>query len=79
LRNNTWWGKNKNQLVLYCRAKRRRKDSSALRYLPQTAGCSSVVNADLIAYGISPFDSYQLNMKLAIFFSVRYMQTSTSG
>lgn len=29
----------------------------ALRYLPQIAGCRNFVNADLIAYGFSPFDS----------------------
>jgi predicted ABC-type ATPase len=29
----------------------------ALRYLPQIAGCRNFVNADLIAYGLSPFDS----------------------
>lgn len=33
------------------------KTTFALRYLPQIAGCSNFVNADLIAYGISPFDS----------------------
>jgi predicted ABC-type ATPase len=29
----------------------------ALRYLPKIAGCRNFVNADLIAYGLSPFDS----------------------
>lgn len=33
------------------------KTTFALRYLPQIAGCRNFVNADLIAYGFSPFDS----------------------
>ncbi|MCX5635651.1 MAG: hypothetical protein NTW55_07435 [Planctomycetota bacterium] len=33
------------------------KTTFALRYLPQAAGCRNFVNADLIAYGLSPFDS----------------------
>jgi len=33
------------------------KTTFALRYLPETAGCRNFVNADLIAYGLSPFDS----------------------
>jgi predicted ABC-type ATPase len=33
------------------------KTTFALRYLPQVADCRNFVNADLIAYGISPFDS----------------------
>lgn len=33
------------------------KTTFALRYLPRIAGCRNFVNADLIAYGISPFDS----------------------
>jgi predicted ABC-type ATPase len=33
------------------------KTTFALRYLPQIAGCRNFVNADLISYGISPFDS----------------------
>lgn len=33
------------------------KTTFALRYLPQIASCRNFVNADLIAYGISPFDS----------------------
>ena len=33
------------------------KTTFALRYLPEIAGCSNFVNADLIAYGLSPFDS----------------------
>jgi len=33
------------------------KTTFALRYLPQIAGCRNFVNADLIAYGISPLDS----------------------
>ena len=33
------------------------KTTFALSYLPQIAGCHNFVNADLIAYGLSPFDS----------------------
>jgi predicted ABC-type ATPase len=33
------------------------KTTFALSYLPQIAGCRNFVNADLIAYGLSPFDS----------------------
>ena len=33
------------------------KTTFALRYLPKITGCRNFVNADLIAYGISPFDS----------------------
>jgi predicted ABC-type ATPase len=33
------------------------KTTFALRYIPQIAGCRNFVNADLIAYGLSPFDS----------------------
>jgi hypothetical protein len=33
------------------------KTTFALRYLPQIAGCHNFVNADLIAYGLSPFGS----------------------
>ncbi|MFH1717225.1 MAG: hypothetical protein ABIF19_07740 [Planctomycetota bacterium] len=33
------------------------KTTFALRYLPQIAGCHNFVNADLIAYGLSPLDS----------------------
>jgi predicted ABC-type ATPase len=33
------------------------KTTFALRYLPQIAGCRNFINADLIAYGLSPFDS----------------------
>lgn len=33
------------------------KTTFALRYLPQIAGCRNFVNADLIAYGLSPLDS----------------------
>ncbi|HEC04287.1 MAG TPA: hypothetical protein ENI81_12200 [Phycisphaerales bacterium] len=33
------------------------KTTFALRYLPQIAGCRNFVNADLIASGLSPFDS----------------------
>ena len=33
------------------------KTTFALCYLPQIVGCRNFVNADLIAYGLSPFDS----------------------
>jgi len=33
------------------------KTTFALNYLPEIAGCNNFVNADLIAYGISPLDS----------------------
>lgn len=33
------------------------KTTFALKYLPEIAGCQNYVNADLIAYGISPLDS----------------------
>ena len=33
------------------------KTTFALKYLPEIADCSNFVNADLIAYGISPLDS----------------------
>ncbi|MCK4887669.1 MAG: hypothetical protein KAS96_09795 [Planctomycetes bacterium] len=33
------------------------KTTFALNYLPEIAGCRNFVNADLIAYGISPLDS----------------------
>ena len=33
------------------------KTTFALNYLPEIAGCHNFVNADLIAYGISPLDS----------------------
>ncbi len=33
------------------------KTTFALNYLPKIAGCHNFVNADLIAYGISPLDS----------------------
>ena len=39
------------------------KTTFALRYLPQIAGCRNFVNADLIAYGISPFDSLSAQYK----------------
>ena len=45
----------------------------ALRYLPQIAGCHNFVNADLIAYGISPFDSLSAQYKAGrIFLSQIY-------
>ena len=33
------------------------KTTFAMKYLPEIAGCQNYVNADLIAYGISPLDS----------------------
>jgi predicted ABC-type ATPase len=33
------------------------KTTFAMKYLPEIAGCSNFINADLIAYGISPLDS----------------------
>ena len=33
------------------------KTTFALRYLPQIAGCRNFVNADLISYGLSPFNA----------------------
>ncbi len=33
------------------------KTTFAMEYLPEIAGCQNYVNADLIAYGISPLDS----------------------
>jgi predicted ABC-type ATPase len=33
------------------------KTTFALNYLPEIAGCRNFVNADMIAYGISPLDS----------------------
>jgi len=33
------------------------KTTFSLRYLPEITGCRNFVNADLIAYGLSPFDS----------------------
>lgn len=33
------------------------KTTFALRYLPQIAGCRNFINADLIAYGLSPLNS----------------------
>ena len=33
------------------------KTTFALQYLPQIAGCRNFVNADFLAYGLSPFDS----------------------
>ena len=39
------------------------KTTFALRYLPQIAGCRNFVNADLIAYGLSPFDSLSAQLE----------------
>lgn len=39
------------------------KTTFALRYLPQTAGCKNFINADFLAYGLSPFDSLAAQYK----------------
>jgi predicted ABC-type ATPase len=39
-----------------------------LRYLPQIADCRNFVNADLIAYGFSPFDSLSAQYEAGRFF-----------
>jgi hypothetical protein len=39
------------------------KTTFALRYLPKIAGCRNFVNADLIAYGLSPFDSLSAQLE----------------
>jgi predicted ABC-type ATPase len=39
------------------------KTTFALRYLPQIAGCRNFINADLIAYGLSPFDSLSAQLE----------------
>jgi len=44
------------------------KTTFALRYLPQIAGCRNFVNADLIAYGLSPFDSLSAQYEAGRFF-----------
>jgi len=44
------------------------KTTFALRYLPQIAGCRNFVNADLIAYGFSPFDSLSAQYEASRFF-----------
>jgi len=44
------------------------KTTFALRYLPQIAGCRNFVNADLIAYGFSPFDSLSAQYEAGRFF-----------
>jgi len=44
------------------------KTTFALRYLPKIAGCHSFVNADLIAYGFSPFDSLSAQYEAGRFF-----------
>ena len=44
-------------MLYHCRPKWSRKTTFALKYLPQIAGCHNFVNADMIAYGISPLDS----------------------
>ena len=33
------------------------KTTFAMKYLPEIAGCHNFINADLIAFGISPLDS----------------------
>lgn len=44
------------------------KTTFALRYLPQIAGCYNFVNADLIASGISPFNSLSAQYEAGRFF-----------
>jgi predicted ABC-type ATPase len=44
------------------------KTTFALRYLPQIAGCRNFVNADLIAYCFSPFDSLSAQYEAGRFF-----------
>jgi predicted ABC-type ATPase len=44
------------------------KTTFALRYLPEIAGCRNFVNADLIAYGLSPFDSLSAQYEAGRFF-----------
>ncbi len=44
------------------------KTTFALRYLPEIAGCRNFVNADLIAYGFSPFDSLSAQYEAGRFF-----------
>jgi predicted ABC-type ATPase len=44
------------------------KTTFALRYLPQIAGCHNFVNADLIAYGFSPFDTLSAQYEAGHFF-----------
>ena len=39
------------------------KTTFALRYLPQIAGCRNFVNADLIAYGLSPLNSLSAQLE----------------
>ncbi|MBN1972948.1 MAG: hypothetical protein JW787_04875 [Sedimentisphaerales bacterium] len=44
------------------------KTTFALRYLPQTAGCKNFINADFLAYGLSPFDSLAAQYKASEIF-----------
>jgi predicted ABC-type ATPase len=44
------------------------KTTFALRYLSEIAGCRNFVNADLIAYGFSPFDSLSAQYEAGRFF-----------
>jgi predicted ABC-type ATPase len=39
------------------------KTTFALRYLPQIAGCRNFVNADFLAYGLSPLDSLSAQLE----------------
>jgi predicted ABC-type ATPase len=39
------------------------KTTFALRYLPQIVGCRNFVNADLIAYGLSPLNSLSAQLE----------------
>jgi predicted ABC-type ATPase len=39
------------------------KTTFALQYLPEIAGCRNFVNADFLAYGLSPFDSVSAQLE----------------
>ncbi len=39
------------------------KTTFAMKYLPGIAGCNNYINADLIAYGISPLDSVAVQLE----------------
>lgn len=51
------------------------KTTFALRYLPQIANCRNFVNADLIAYGLSPLDSLSAQYEAGRIF-LREIQTN---
>lgn len=39
------------------------KTTFAMDYLPEIAGCNNYINADMIAYGISPLDSVSVQLE----------------